>query len=177
MSRIGDIAASRTYQKTGRRPTPIAKTIEKQRVTGTCSQCGKHASCEMKSFTRRWTNPICILGVFGGLILAVILALILSVYHKIDVPYCADCIDSYEKARKTMNAGRIGLVLTIPFIFVELALIGIVAVSILFFIASIITTIVGSLQIYSRSPKYKATKREYVDVLYSNGTLMRFDKA
>ena len=132
--------------------------------------------CEMKEFTRRWTNPLCILGVIGGLLPCIILMLLLSVYHKVQVPYCVDCIEKTDSAKKIQFYGRIALAATIPFLFIEYALIGTVFFSLICFLAGLVATIVGSFQVWSRGPKYKATKREFVEVATPNGQVLRFDK-
>ena len=128
-----------------------------------CIKCGNRSSIAMREFKKDYNSPVALLGIFLGVIPALLLALLLRKRHQITAPFCENCWLRFKHA-DTFRA--LMLLSVIPAIILVIALTayaGSITVMLIGFIGVLIAYSLLSRHIKSISPKFKkVTAKEVV---------------
>jgi len=148
-------------------PPPVFHPGEEQTTRSVasplCIKCGVKSSISMRNFKKDYNSPVALLGIFLGIIPALLLALILRTRHQISAPFCEMC---WLRFRHADTYRSLLLLSVVPGIFLVVGL-SIYADSITAAILGLVTVLVAyslaSRHIKSVSPKFKrVTSKEVV---------------
>lgn len=76
----------------------------------TCIKCGGGQGVELEFVKREHVPPLVYLSLLVSPLLMVILAVIFKVKHELNIPFCRECWQNYNRANKIANASVFGFI-------------------------------------------------------------------
>ena len=128
-----------------------------------CIKCGNRTSIAIREFKKDYSSPFALLGIFLGILPALLLALLLRTRHQISAPFCDGCWSRFKHADTFRTLLVLGIIPAIILVIGLTIYTGSITVMLIGFIGMLIGYSLLSRHIKSISPKFKkVTAKEVI---------------